>query len=161
METPFDRVIEEAVSHCLNSWTALSIALSNDWGPLSAKEELQKRLVEDILETDVDSQYLAEFLEYYLEANFNTQLQDSSAQEIAAILMKVYQESLRNETSELMRLRSLKSSQANASHRLREEVPNLVEDMEDMTLDSPAAAEEPAVDEEGFSVVQSKKKRRQ
>ena len=161
MEIPFDEVISEAVSLCLDNWTALNLALSNDWGSMPAKEDLRKRLIEDILNTEVDEQYLKELLEFYLEEHFNTQIQDQSAQEISLILLKVYEESCRNVSSELTRLRSLKGSQASASHKLEEEVPTLVEDMQELSLESPPAPAEPVVDEEGFSLVQSKKKRRQ
>jgi len=161
MEIPFDEVISEAVSLCLDNWTALKLALSNDWGLISAKEDLKKRLIEDILNTEVDDQYLKELLEFYLEEHFNIQVQDQSAQEISLILLKVYEESCRNVSTELIRLRSLKGSQASASHKLREEVPTLVEDMQELSLESPPAPSEPEVDEEGFTLVQSKKKRRQ
>lgn len=161
MAIPFDEVISEAVSLCLDNWTALNLALSNDWGPISAKEDLKKRLIEDILNTEVDEQYLKELLEFYLEEHFNIQVQDQSALEISLILLKVYEESCRNESSELLRLRSLKGSQASASHKLHEEVPTLVEDMQELSLESTPPPAEPEVDEEGFTLVQSKKKRRQ
>ena len=84
MQAKFDL----AISLVLSTWPALTVAVQNSWGgpQSSEKREWFAGAVSELIEAtpDVDVDYMEEFLFQVMEDEFDTNLQDGSAEEVAA-----------------------------------------------------------------------------
>lgn len=92
----------------MDSWTTLTLAVRHSWGEESKKQELISELADVIINTQVDREYLEEFLEYYMEEHYQTILEDGSQRQIAEVLLQLYAEVERGETAVLSQLRQLR-----------------------------------------------------
>ena len=164
--------VAEAVKLCLSKWTALDLALNlhNTRMP----EDLPGHLTDLILNYQVQEADVQEFLEEYMDDHFAVDIEDGSAADIAEILMNVFRESRQNRSDTLERLRSLQhrpvqpiedsseeDSGEDSGEDSREDSPedNKDPNHEAMDLDEEPPPLVPDTDEEGFTVVKSRKKR--
>jgi Glu-tRNA(Gln) amidotransferase subunit E-like FAD-binding protein len=149
--------LSEAVKLCLDNWTALKLALDMGWGETESKSNFQTSLINYIVSYEVNEQDVTSFLEEHMEDNFQVLLEDNSSQEIARILVKVYEESYKGETTELQKLRKLQGADTDQS-RKEVKVENLEQAMGNLEVAAPDLV--PIVDEDGFETVVSKRNKR-
>ncbi|OMJ66414.1 hypothetical protein SteCoe_36741 [Stentor coeruleus] len=149
--------LSEAVKLCLDNWTALKLALDMGWGESESKSAFQNALINYIISFEVNEQDVASFLEEHMEDNFQVLLEDNSAEEIARILVKVYEESYKGQAFELEKLRKLQGSDTNQS-RKEVKIGNLEQAMESLEVAVPELIQ--IIDEDGFETVVSKKNKR-
>ncbi|OMJ80921.1 hypothetical protein SteCoe_18731 [Stentor coeruleus] len=149
--------LSEAVKLCLDNWTALKLALDMGWGESESKSAFQTALVNYIVSFEVNEQDVASFLEEHMEDHFQVLIEDNSSEEIARILIKVYEEAYKGETVELQKLRKLQGSDIDQC-RKEVKVENLEHAMESLEVATPELV--PIVDEDGFETVVSKKNKR-
>ena len=138
--------ITEGVRLCVESWSAFELAEDMGWGETSHKQLLLDELTDIVLHCHIDEEKLEDYLQEFMEVNYNVVLEDDSAKDVAKILVNLYEESKAGRTEQLAALRRIKQSKAKPQEPTQESM-----DIE------PAV---PIVDEEGIEVVQSKKKKR-
>jgi hypothetical protein len=148
-----DSVISEAVNLCLENWTALKLAVDMGWGEEEDKSNLIQSLTDYILQFEVNSSDVSNFLEDAMESKFSVVLEDNSAEDIANILLKVYQEHMKGQNEEISKLRRLQSADTETCTKVKPP-PDLVQAVQDLQVDPPVL-----VDEDGFELVVSKKKK--
>lgn len=148
-----DSVISEAVKLCLDNWTALKLSIDMGWGEEDDKSNLIHSLTDYILQFEVDLSDVTNFLEEAMESKFSVILEDNSAEDIANILLKVYQEHMKGQNVEINKLRRLQSADIETCTKVKPP-PNLVEAVQDLRVEPPVL-----VDEDGFEMVVSKKKK--
>lgn len=144
--------LEEAVELCLRNWTGLALALNclNKPFPWALKQEL----VSMITNYSVDHRDVCEFLEEYMDTQLSVDLEDDSAQDIAGMLIAVYEESRNNRTNTLEKLRIL--------HRAPGQEPaiqTVTTGLAQLGLETEPPLLVPDEDQDGFEVVKSRKNR--
>lgn len=142
--------LEEAVELCLRNWAGLTLALNhlNRPFPWALKQEL----VSMITNYSVDQRDVYEFLEEYMDVQFSVDLEDDSTQDIAGMLIAVYEESRNNRTDTLEQLRRLARTP-----RQDPAIQTVTAGLAQLGLQT-----EPPVlvqDQDGFEEVKAKKKR--
>lgn len=182
-QTPYQTSIlfARGVIACLASWPALRIAVDQAWG---GSESAQKRTwLASVLVDDFEEQYPppdADFVEdrllQVMADEFETVLEDGSAEAVAKDVVRLWEEVCRDEETLLrefeQRADKLKGKKIQAEEGVGEgsdwedmsdeeeedegedEAPQLVDSRER------PPKEEPEMDEDGFTVVKSKGKNR-
>mmetsp|Transcript_32097 Transcript_32097/g.91017 ORF Transcript_32097/g.91017 Transcript_32097/m.91017 type:complete len:196 (-) Transcript_32097:305-892(-) len=173
---------EEGCRLVFERWTALQLAIENGWGGHQSKEKAL-----DVLDDVTDWFYrrkdhyndeLEEELLAAMSEEFNCDCEDGSPGQVARELIQLYQELCRGDLSGLERLRI--SAKANIQQSQQQQVDrdgtvlegddSDMEECDDEQMDDAqppqlAAAEpppprEPIVDSDGFTLVQSNRRRR-
>ena len=175
-------MFEEGCAILFSKWTALQLAVANEWGGSSSKDKAQSLLAEVIhwfyTTKDLEPSDLEDLLDEAIQVDFNVQAEDDSPYQVARSLVNMHNQVAGGDDSYIQKLRE--SQPMGASHmEARPAVPGEDEgssssddeegsgsedggeamdvDMED----APAAAPQgPVVDEDGFQVVQRKGKGR-
>ncbi|KIY92516.1 hypothetical protein MNEG_15446 [Monoraphidium neglectum] len=112
---------EEGVTAVFTQWTALCLAVENEWGgPLSVDKANQ--IIQDVLDWFYDKkEHHADDLELELEdalvQDFNTECEDGSPKQVAATLVELHTQLLQGSTTLLEQIRSRQASGAAASKR--------------------------------------------
>jgi len=106
--------LEEGIRLCFNRWTALQLAVENEWGGRSSRQKVQK-LQADVLTFFVHSRvqkYIDE-LEQLLDDNLiqllNLEAEDESIQEVAEQLMVLHEECAQGNYETVLRLQAAAS----------------------------------------------------
>ncbi|KAK9830416.1 hypothetical protein WJX72_011646 [[Myrmecia] bisecta] len=165
---------EEGVSLVLERWTALCLAIDQEWGGANSKQKAQQ-LYADILNWFYSNkEHYADDLEVDLEeillSDFNCETEDGSPLEVAKQLVQFHRECLQGDFSLIERLRRIPPAIASACVRERVDRDGTVLDEEggsanreddDMDMDQappaiPLEPKGPIIDEDGFELVQPK-----
>ena len=149
--------LPEAVKLCLENWTAMKLAIDMGWGDPIHKENLEKDLTNYILSYDVTKEDIAQFLDDNMEDRFSVILDDGSSNEIAAILLKVFEESSNGVQDELNKLRSIMSIDTSLCKKVKNQ-PDIVTSMQNLDLEPPQLVSN--IDDDGFETVVSKKNKK-
>lgn len=165
---------ELGVTMALHKWEELTIAVDNSWGgPNSAdkRDWLSATIIDLFEEKIVDIQLIEETLLYGMLDEFDTQVDNDSALEIAYLIFKFYQKACINDFSEIDELynkwqikqqnrqKNLVNIQSDPNNPSSDEEEDDDEDM-DVEMEVEETIEEPAgpvVDDDGFTLVQPKK----
>lgn len=174
---------ELGVCMAVYKWEELNTAVDNSWGGANSadKRDWISGIVIDLFdETVVDIQLIEETLLYAMVDEFDTEIDNDSALEIAALVMKFYKEAaLENYTNIDIAYGKWQEKQGRSqSHKVTigsdpnnpdvsddesedededdSNVPALVED-DSMEVDEPRG---PIIDDDGFEMVQKKGNRR-
>lgn len=171
---------ELGVCMAIYKWEELTTAVDNSWGgPKSAdKRDWISGIVIDLFdEKIVDIQLIEETLLYAMVDEFDTEIDNDSALEIAALVMKFYKEVSVGSVAAIDALyaRWQEKQSSHVANRVEvaadpnnpdaesddeeeddEEVPQLQDD--DMEVDEQPQG--PVVDDDGFELVQKKGRRR-
>lgn len=142
--------LAEAVKLCLDSWTAMKLAVDMGWGEEGHKQTLSSDLLNYIMSYEVTIEDISTFLDETMEDRFSVILDDGSTREIAGILLKVFEESLRGCQEELNKLRALGTIDTELSKKVKP--VDIVASMQNLDIEPPQL-----VDEDGFETVVSKK----
>lgn len=172
---------ELGVCMAVYKWDELNTAVENSWGgPNSAeKRDWLSGVVIDLFEEKaVDNILIEETLLFAMVDEFDTEIDNDSALEIAALILRLYKEcSVKKYTSvdELYEKYQQKSTSSSKRNDIKietdpnnpssdeedvdaeEQVPQLVERIEDTHIEEPKG---PVVDDDGFELVQKKGRRR-
>lgn len=90
----------QGVTACLRSWSALRVAVESGWGggerESQSKAEDLRRNIFELLDgnkppTSCSEYDLADSLAIYMEEEFSVTLEDNSEQQVAAVLLKMYE----------------------------------------------------------------------
>ncbi|OMJ16600.1 Pre-rRNA-processing protein TSR2 [Smittium culicis] len=100
----------EGTDNILFKWTALELAVKNEWG---GPNSIEKRdwivdVVVDLFDkkgSKLEEDYIAELLEQIMEDEFETVLEDNSAQFVAKHLLELYKLCIKGDFSMADRLR--------------------------------------------------------
>ncbi|EGW34759.1 uncharacterized protein SPAPADRAFT_53174 [Spathaspora passalidarum NRRL Y-27907] len=177
---------ELGVCMAVYKWEELATAVENSWGGPKSNEKrdwISGIVIELFDEKAVDIQLIEETLLYAMVDEFDTEVDNDSALEIAALIMKFYKDVTVHNYTDIDQLynrwQEKQNSGQHQSHKVTvESDPNNpdVSDSEEeedeeehhegcnhdhehdhMEIDEPAG---PVVDEDGFELVQSKGRRR-
>lgn len=182
---------EEAASLCFRRWTALTLAVENQWGGTDSANKADWLIHESIGWFYSKKEHYADELEEELDDallnEFNAQIEDGSSAELAKTLVTVYNEFLEGNLSALDKLRAAAAAApaAAAAAKSKKQVVDrdgaVMADGEDnssgsdsdgegsdaMDEDKPSRADAgprrlpPVVDEDGFTMVQTRRTGRQ
>ncbi|CAI9268187.1 unnamed protein product [Lactuca saligna] len=178
--------LREGIDLLLGRWSALQMAVQNEWGGRDTRQKAQQLAVDiyqwlirpsEALYVDELENLLDDFM-----LSLNTEIDDGSIEEIADNLMIIHEECLEGNFASIERLRQSAPQIAAASHQMQ--VVNGGEDdsdstsssgdesmemadgvdptsnMADMTLNESARPAAPIVDADGWTVVSSRRNRR-
>ncbi|RHZ52939.1 hypothetical protein Glove_454g17 [Diversispora epigaea] len=115
---------QQAVTFIFNSWTALKIAVEMQWGGIDSSDKcdwFMNMVIDHFLksggkEPHVDD--LESILDQIMADEFNTLLEDDSAYQVSQHLIKLYNECMQGNYSNVEKLR-LKQSTKNVSNSAR------------------------------------------
>ncbi|PSK35171.1 hypothetical protein C7M61_004835 [Candidozyma pseudohaemuli] len=172
---------ELGVCMAVYKWDELNTAVENSWGgPNSAeKRDWLSGVVIDLFEEKaVDNILIEETLLFAMVDEFDTEIDNDSALEIAALILRLYKECSAKKYTSVDELYEKYQKKANTSSTkknikidtdpnnpssdeedvdVEEEVPQLVERIEETHIEEPKG---PVVDDDGFELVQKKGRRR-
>ncbi|KAL4560625.1 hypothetical protein LXL04_032778 [Taraxacum kok-saghyz] len=176
--------LREGIDLLLGRWSALQMAVQNEWGGRDTRQKAQQLSVDiyqwlirpsETLYVDDLENLLDDFM-----LSLNTEIDDGSIEEIADNLMIVHEECLEGNFASIERLRQSAPQIAADSHRMQvvnggdddsdsgsssgDESMEMADvdpsNMADMTLNEPARPPAPTVDADGWTVVSSRRNRR-
>ncbi|KAK9798580.1 hypothetical protein WJX73_002507 [Symbiochloris irregularis] len=114
-------LFEEGVAAVFHRWTALCLAISEQWGGLNSAEKAEDLYTEVINWFSKDKVHHADDLEGLmvdqLLVDFNAQIEDGSTREVAKSLVALHHDLMQGKTSILDSLRDSGPSGASASQR--------------------------------------------
>ncbi|KAJ7100674.1 Pre-rRNA-processing protein TSR2-domain-containing protein [Mycena belliarum] len=160
----------------LATWETLRLAVQEGWGGAGApqKRTWLASVIVDAFEETVptpDDQYVEEILVQVLADEFDTDLEDGSAEPVALDIVRLWDET-RVGREELVRRFEAKAQSVSGQRAVAQEVPDAnaeewedEEDDDDSGIDEedeapqllePRKREEPEVDEDGFTMVKGK-----
>jgi pre-rRNA-processing protein TSR2 len=162
----------DVVSRILNSWSALHVAVDQGFGGIYSREKvawLNEVVTKFFFENDaVESFEVSDFIGDILDNEFNLRVEDGSLEEISNNLCQCFNCFRTNNLNELQaKLSSLPGIEnvkaaAGRSSVVEEETDEEMEGIEDEngSASSKSSNKSPAkvVDEDGFTLVQSKRK---
>lgn len=166
---------ELGVTMALHKWEELTTAVDNSWGGPNSSDKrdwLSATVIDLFEEKIVDIQLIEETLLYGMLDEFDTQVDNDSALEIAYLIFKFYQKAAINDFNDIDELYNKwqikqQNRQKNLVNiQLDPNNPSSDEDEEeedqdmDVEMDVEPTIEEstgPVVDDDGFTLVQSKK----
>ncbi|CAG9312061.1 unnamed protein product [Blepharisma stoltei] len=149
--------VAEAIRLCFDNWTAMNLALDHGWGDPSNKEAFMAQLTDTIVHYQVEEEDIEDLLDEFMEEKFSVILEDDSARELARIFLAVYNQSRSGDSIELDRLRRLKKSSVEECKKINE-VEEVTHMMQNAEIEPPELV--PTVDEDGFELVQSRRKKK-
>ena len=154
--------LREGIDICLAQWPAMQLVHTYQEDPELALATFAHEIESYIHRFEVDIDYLVDWLSDYLDQHFNIDIDDGSLDIVAQTLLKIYSEEQEGRYEELEKLRKLKPVQLPKLTKVKTQPPP---DLSDLSLSDSQAptltpvCEEPEVDEQGFTVVTSKKQR--
>lgn len=170
---------ELGVCMAVYKWEELATAVENSWGgPKSAeKRDWISGIVIDLFKESsaVDIQLIEETLLYAMVDEFDVQVDNDSALEIAALVMAFYKQVQEQKYDHIdalyARWQEKRNTQEEKRHVHIEEDPNNPDDSDsedddnnednmDIDEDRVEHKEEPIIDDDGFQLVQKKGRRR-
>ncbi|CAO3680675.1 unnamed protein product [Umbelopsis ramanniana] len=178
MVHPNQAAFTEGLTYVLRSWSALKLAVEQDWGGPDS-EEKRDWMAETLVEYfGANAKRLDEFdvediLVQIMSDEFHTDLEDGSAYAVSKHLVSMFNQCIHGDYSEVVKLREKLASR---SHQSAGQSANNDEDSEDddddseggdeddaMDVEEPSAPQEPqgpVIDEDGFELVTKGRRRR-
>ncbi|KAF3786144.1 Pre-rRNA-processing TSR2-like protein [Nymphaea thermarum] len=150
-------LFSEGIHLILSRWTALRLAVENEWGGRTSRQKFDNLVVDLIswFTSSKDILYIDELetmLDENMLASFNAEIEDGSIEEVAEQLMTLHEECLQGNFESLLSLRS-SSSTSGAVSGSRQVIDQNEDDSsdEDMALDVDMQEEKSVV---GSSAIQ-------
>lgn len=171
-------LFSEGISLVLSRWTALQMAIENQWGGRDSREKSHD-LASSILSWFTQSKEplyiddLENILDESMAVSFNTEIEDGSVQEVAEKLMIMHEDCLKGNYESIEKLRNSVTVMNAVSQSKRvindDEDESSDEEASEMMVDEPVmpkmAADKPKLkqmpDEDGWSVVAPRRNRGQ
>ncbi|WPT16431.1 Pre-rRNA-processing protein tsr2 [Picochlorum sp. SENEW3] len=183
MPEEYKKIFEEGCYLVFMRWTALQLAIHNEWGGSDSKEKA-KALYEDVLDwfyttKDHEMSDLEELLDEVIQVDFHVQAEDDSPYMVARSLVNMYNQVANGDSSYVDTLRQQHQDRAALDKSVRdpgashggdfmgdssssdddEEEQGEEGSAEDVDMEEADAA--PVVDEDGFQMVQRRRGRGQ
>ncbi|XP_020091534.1 pre-rRNA-processing protein TSR2 homolog [Ananas comosus] len=170
-------LLREGISLVLSRWTALQVAIENEWGgrdSCAKADDLAASILSWFLQSK-DPLYiddLENLIDESMVLSFNSEIEDGSVEEVAEQLMVMHEDSLKGNYESIEKLRRT-GTQVNAVSRSRrviddnedessdEEVSKMMVDEtkpKEMVVNEPKPSK-PIPDEDGWSVVAQRRNR--
>ncbi|GAO51506.1 hypothetical protein SAICODRAFT_22391 [Saitoella complicata NRRL Y-17804] len=169
-------VFEAGVAFALHLWTALSLAVDQEWGgPDSAdKRDWMAGVVVDMFESgkDIEPDDIADQLDQIMQDEFDVSLEDDSSYQVAGTCVKLHKDcaagdftfasTLKKQFSEKRPSAAKRMLQEGDEEDSSDEEGEAVDQEGDTAMgdEEPAAKPEPVIDEDGFELVQKPRKGR-
>ncbi|KAF3339648.1 pre-rRNA-processing protein TSR2 [Carex littledalei] len=171
-------IFAEGISLVLSRWTALQMAVENQWGGRESRGKADQ-LVASIQEffgqkEDLYIDELEELLEVYMLDSLSTEVQDGSVPEVAEQLMIMHEECLEGKYESIQKLKQL-APRTNAVSQSKQVVNDNDDDSSDeedsesdsmemeatkeMDVDPVKTGTKPGPDPDGWTVVANKRNR--
>ncbi|GMH40974.1 hypothetical protein BSKO_08884 [Bryopsis sp. KO-2023] len=167
------QLFEEGVGIAMSRWTALSLAVENQWGGRNSKEKAEQ-IVEDVLYWFEITKSpcplkLEEQLTAALDEDFHVVVEDGSSIQVAKDLVQLFEQLSFGNQSMLTQLRKMGQSGASMSKQVAvegcessssEEESGSDMEMEESKSEEPSNLKSqpgPVVDDDGFTLVQRKR----
>lgn len=146
---------EEGVNLLFSSWTALCLAIDNEWGGPSSRQKAEQ-LYQDVLHWFYGhTEHYADDLEVDLEAammqDFNAELQDDSPRQVSITLVSLHQECLQGNLS---RVQQLKQHISTHIHNLAQSQQEVVDRDGTVLLGDAVDSSSSDDDEQGIACMQ-------
>ena len=100
--SPLPEALTRAVHHVFGEWTAISMAVENDWGGPSTRDKalsLLQRTLQALNTPVVHRDEVEAFLEDTLVEDFNIEAEDESPRQVAEVLCKLHAEARAGSTT--------------------------------------------------------------
>ena len=100
--SPLPEALTRAVHHVFGEWTALCMAVENDWGGQNTRDKaltLLERTLQALNTPVVHRDEVEAFLEDALVEDFNIEAEDESPRQVAEVLCKLHAEALAGSTA--------------------------------------------------------------
>lgn len=161
------QAFEEVISLVFNRWSAIRLVSDLDLGGDSLQTMTKIKMLQDLVcdffedyGMQASTEDLADNLLSYLSDTFKVDLEDGSADQIACTLVKYFEiVAVQGNGDGLLHLRHLNATKGPAAPAQGEASSDEESQEEDaMETAGPSQRQEPIVDEDGFTLVQSKKK---
>ncbi|XP_020572622.1 pre-rRNA-processing protein TSR2 homolog [Phalaenopsis equestris] len=163
--------LEEGIFLVLSRWTALQMAVENEWGGRESRrksEELASAIFSWFTQSKeplyIDD--LEKLLDENMESSFNTEIDDGSVEEVAEQLMVIHEDLLGGNFASIADLRKAAPATASVSQSRKVEESSDDEGSDMIVDESPQAeslgdnkTEEIQVDDEGWRVVPPRRNR--
>jgi len=178
--TPSAILFARGIIARLAIWTTLRIAIQENWGGPHgpAKRTWLASAIVDAFEDDAiptpDEQYIEEMLVQVMEDEFETVVEDGSAESVSRDIIGLWEEIQCGKTDLVLKFEDLadkaRGKRPNAQERVvsddedddwEDEDDGSSENMEEVPelVDRSENSREPKVDEDGFTLVQSKRRK--
>ncbi|KAG0165166.1 hypothetical protein DFQ28_009179 [Apophysomyces sp. BC1034] len=161
---------EEGVGYIFQSWTALNLAVEQDWGGVESADKRDWMIATVVEYFDkngkkLDIEDIEDILIQIMNDEFHTMLEDDSAYLVSKHIVELFQQCVKGNLTEVERLRSKRQTQgqATASSLAKQEGDDSSDegdedDEEDMDMEEDAGPSskpprEPTVDEDGWETV--------
>ncbi|KAI9491469.1 Pre-rRNA-processing protein TSR2-domain-containing protein [Zychaea mexicana] len=161
-EHPNKVAFEQGVEYILKSWTALNLAVEQDWGGVESAEK-RDWLIGVIVDyfgsngKKLDVEDIETILDQIMTDEFQTILEDDSSYLVAKHLVEVYHQCIRGNFTEVERLKEKYQSRQPATASRQQQ--NNDEDDNDNDNGPPRPSKpEPEIDDDGFETVSYKRR---
>ncbi|KAI9244539.1 Pre-rRNA-processing protein TSR2-domain-containing protein [Sporodiniella umbellata] len=165
-EHPNKLAFQEGVGYVLKSWTALKLAVEQDWGGIDSREK-RDWMIEVIVDVfqkrgkSIDVEDIEDILSQIMVDEFEVVLEDDSPYHVAKHIFALYTQCIQGNLTEVERLRekflSQNQNQFAASNCVKQESEDDVSGDEiDGEDDDDMEEPEPAVDADGWETVRRK-----
>ncbi len=97
-----ERLLSRGIQAVFERWTALTMAVVNEWGGFQSKEKaqsLREETLEFLLKDSKKGDSIEDFLYDCIAEDFNVQLEDESHEEVGKVLRAMFEECGRGESS--------------------------------------------------------------
>ncbi|KAI8141240.1 Pre-rRNA-processing protein TSR2-domain-containing protein [Fennellomyces sp. T-0311] len=164
----------QGVEYIFKSWTALNLAVEQDWGGVESgeKRDWMMGVIVDYFGSNgkrLDIDDIEAILEQIMTDEFHILLEDDSAYLVAKHLVEMYHQCVRGDFSEVDRLRQKYQSRTPVAASTRQQANDDDDDSssgedndDDMDMDEddnePRSRPEPEIDDDGFQTVSYKRK---
>ncbi|KAG2231035.1 hypothetical protein INT48_006366 [Thamnidium elegans] len=157
---PNKLAFEEGVSYIFHNWTALKLAVEQDWGGVESAEKREwmidlivghfdkRKSIFKKHQLDIDE--IEDILSQIMTDEFNATLEDDSPYLVAKHLVLLYGQCVKGDFSEVERLREKAKLQNSFTASSCNQQP------EDKDDDMDEVPEEPTVDADGWEIVRRK-----
>jgi len=157
--------LREGIEICLTQWPAMQLVRAYQPDPEVALSAFALEIEAYIHQFEVDADYLADWLSDYLDQHFSIDVDDGSLEVVAQTLLRIYTEEGEGRFEELGKIRKLRSVQLPQLTKVKLPPSDSITLDELSLAESPAPAlipapEEPQTDEQGFTVVSKKPRRK-
>ena len=183
--SPLPEELTRAVHHVFGEWTAICMAVENDWGGQSTRDKalsLLERTLQALNTPVVHRDEVEAFLEDTLVEDFNIEAEDESPRQVAEVLCKLHAEALAGSTTTAALLAERAAAKGKSwvdaplppgRHRAGDSSDEESDDGEEDGMDmeggggggggegSARQYQAPVIDDDGFQTVQTRSSRSQ
>lgn len=154
--------LREGIEICLAQWPAMQLVRAYQPEPEQALATFAQEIENYIHQFEVDVDYMVDWLSDYLDKNYSIDVDDGSLDIVAQTLLKIYTEEGEGRYDELDKIRKLRTVQLPQLTKVKLPSSDSIPLSSLSLAESPASAapQEPQTDEQGFTVVSKKPRRK-